>query len=232
MRYRFALLTAVVFCAFAAGAKSPTTMINVQVTTMDGKPIEHADVDVKLVKGEKARTMWKLRTHEEGIVKALAEIPQGTILVEVTASGYQTFSQTFEVHEDRKTIEVKLNSAMTKINVQVTTLGGKPIDHADVVVKFVKGRSIIELGRKLHTSWEMRTNQEGSRNRLPHQRSACTQTLRRSERTYSQPLQRRRSQPLRLVASRGACHQCAFHIVEAGMQKLPLAVLWRPPAKQ
>jgi hypothetical protein len=161
MRYRFALLTAVLFCAFAAGAKSPTTMINVQVTTMDGKPIEHADVDVKLVKGEKARTMWKLRTHEEGIVKALAEIPQGTILVEVTASGYQTFSQTFEVHEDRKTIEVKLNSAMTKINVQVTTLGGKPIDHADVVVKFVKGRSIIELGRKLHTSWEMRTNQEG-----------------------------------------------------------------------
>jgi nitrogen fixation protein FixH len=161
MRYRFALLTAVFFCAFAAGAKSPTTMINVQVTTMDGKPIEHADVDVKLVKGEKARTMWKLRTHEEGIVKALAEIPQGTILVEVTASGYQTFSQTFEVHEDRKTIEVKLNSAMTKINVQVTTLGGKPIDHADVVVKFVKGRSIIELGRKLHTSWEMRTNQEG-----------------------------------------------------------------------
>ena len=161
MLYRFALPTAVLFCAFAAGAKSPTTMINVQVTTMDGKPIEHADVDVKLVKGEKARTMWKLRTHEEGIVKALAEIPQGTILVEVTASGYQTFSQTFEVHEDRKTIEVKLNSAMTKINVQVTTLGGKPIDHADVVVKFVKGRSIIELGRKLHTSWEMRTNQEG-----------------------------------------------------------------------
>jgi nitrogen fixation protein FixH len=161
MRYRFALLTAVLFCAFAAGAKSPTTMINVQVTTMDGKPIEHADVEVKLMKGEKARTMWKLRTHEEGIVKALAEIPQGTILVEVTASGYQTFSQTFEVHEDRKTIEVKLNSAMTKINVQVTTLGGKPIDHADVVVKFVKGRSIIELGRKLHTSWEMRTNQEG-----------------------------------------------------------------------
>jgi nitrogen fixation protein FixH len=161
MRSRFALLTALLFCVFAAGAKSPTTMINVQVTTMDGKPIEHADVEVKLMKGEKARTMWKLRTHEEGIVKALAEIPQGAILVEVTASGYQTFSQTFEVHEARKTIEVKLNSAMTKINVQVTTLGGKPIDHADVVVKFVKGRSIIELGRKLHTSWEMRTNQEG-----------------------------------------------------------------------
>src|ERR1022692_993318 len=118
MRYRFALLTAVLFCAFAAGAKSTTTMINVQVTTMDCKPIEHADVDVKLVKGEKARTMWKQRTHEEGIVKALAEIPQGTILVEVTAPGYQPFSQSFGVPEARKPIEVKLNSAKTKINGQ------------------------------------------------------------------------------------------------------------------
>ena len=161
MRSRFALLTAVLVCAFAAGAKSPATMISVQVSTIDGKPIEHADVEVKLVKGEKARTMWKLRTHEDGIVKAPAEIPQGAILIEVAASGYQPFSQTFEVHEDRKTIEVKLTSAMTRINVQVSTLGGKPIEHADVVVKFVKGRSIIELGRKLRTSWEMRTNQEG-----------------------------------------------------------------------
>jgi uncharacterized lipoprotein YmbA len=161
MRYRFALLTAVLVCAFAAGAKSPATKINVQVSTLDGKPIEHADVAVKLVNGEKTRTMWKLRTNEEGIVKAPAEVPQGTILVEATATGYQTFSQTFEVHEVQKTIEVKLNSAMTKINVQVTTLGGKPIDHADVVVKFVKGRSIILLGKRIRTSWEMRTNQEG-----------------------------------------------------------------------
>ena len=60
-----------------------------------------------------------------------------------------------------KTIDVKLASAMTKLNVHVTTTGGKPLDHADVVVKFVKGRSVIELGRKLRTSWEMRTNQEG-----------------------------------------------------------------------
>jgi nitrogen fixation protein FixH len=161
MRSRFALVTAVLVCAFAAGAKSPATLINVQVSTMDGKPIEHADVEVKLVKGEKTRTMWKLRTHEEGLVKAPNEIPQGTILVEVAASGYQTFSQTFEVHEAQKTIEVKLTSGMTKLNVQVTTQGGKPIDHADVVVKFVKGHSIILLGKAIHTSWEMRTNQEG-----------------------------------------------------------------------
>jgi hypothetical protein len=163
MRSCFALLTAVLFCAFAAGAKSPTTKIDVLVTSIQGTPIEHAEVTVKLVKDEKPRTFWRLHTHEDGIAKTPAEmqIPQGAILVEVSAAEYAPFSQTFEVHEDRKTIEVKLTSAMTKLNVQVTTLGGKPIEHADVVVKFVKGRSIIEFGRKLRTSWEMRTNQEG-----------------------------------------------------------------------
>ena len=50
---------------------------------------------------------------------------------------------------------------MTKLNVHVTTPGGKPMEHADVVVKFIKGRSIILLGKAINTSWEMRTNQEG-----------------------------------------------------------------------
>jgi hypothetical protein len=163
MRSRFALLTAVFLCAFAAGAKSPTTKIDVRVTSMEGTPVEHAEVAIKFVKGEKPRTIWRLRTHEDGIAKTPAEmqIPQGTILVEVTAAEFAPFSQTFEVHEDRKTIEVKLTSAMTKLNVHVTTPGGKPIDHADVVVKFMSGRSVIQLGRKITTSWEMRTNQEG-----------------------------------------------------------------------
>src|ERR1019366_3449055 len=116
MRYRFALLTAVLFCAFAAGAKSPTTMINVQVTTLGGKPIDHADVVVKFVKGRsiielgrKLHTSWEMRTNQEGIAK-VPEIPQGTILIQVIATGYQTFGQTFEVNELEKTIEVKLNS--------------------------------------------------------------------------------------------------------------------------
>ena len=81
--------------------------------------------------------------------------------IDVTADECEPFSQTFDVLEPEKTIRVQLASAMTRINVHVTTTGGKPLDRADVVVKFVKGRSVIELGRKLHTSWEMRTNQDG-----------------------------------------------------------------------
>ena len=51
--------------------------------------------------------------------------------------------------------------SMTKITVHVTTLGGNPVDRAGVIVRFVKGRSVVKLGRKVHTTWEMRTNQEG-----------------------------------------------------------------------
>jgi 5-hydroxyisourate hydrolase-like protein (transthyretin family) len=163
MRSCFALLTAVLLCAFAARAKTPTTKIDVLVMSMQGTPVEHAEVEVKLMKGDKPRTFWKLHTHEDGIARTPAEmqIPQGTIVVEVTAAEFAPFSQTFEVHEERKTIEVKLTSGMTKLNVHVTSQGGKPIDHADVVVKFVSGHSAILLGKAIRTSWEMRTNQEG-----------------------------------------------------------------------
>jgi Carboxypeptidase regulatory-like domain len=163
MRSRFALL-AVLLCAFAArAAHTPTTKIDVLVTSMQGSLVEHAEVTVRLVKGDKPRTIWRLRTRDDGFAHTPPEmqLPQGTYVVEVTAAEYAPFSQTFDVHEDRKTIEVKLTSGMTKLNVVVTTPGGKPIEHADVVVKFVSGHNLLLLGKAIRTSWEMRTNQEG-----------------------------------------------------------------------
>jgi hypothetical protein len=50
---------------------------------------------------------------------------------------------------------------MTKIKVEVQSLSGKPVDRAAVVVQFVEGRSIVKLGKKIQTRWEVRTNQEG-----------------------------------------------------------------------
>lgn len=50
---------------------------------------------------------------------------------------------------------------MTKIKVEVLTLGGKPVDRASVVVDFVEGRAITKLGKKIITHWEVRSNQEG-----------------------------------------------------------------------
>jgi hypothetical protein len=50
---------------------------------------------------------------------------------------------------------------MTRLKVEVLTLSGRPIDRASVVVDFVQGRSLIKLGKKVITHWEVRTNQEG-----------------------------------------------------------------------
>lgn len=49
----------------------------------------------------------------------------------------------------------------TRLKIEVQTLAGKPIDRASVVVKFIEGRSIVKLGKKIQTQWEVRTNQEG-----------------------------------------------------------------------
>jgi len=50
---------------------------------------------------------------------------------------------------------------MTKINIQVKSQGGKPVDRASVVVRFVEGHSIVKLGKAIRTTFELRTNQEG-----------------------------------------------------------------------
>jgi len=160
MRFRFALLT-LVFCGLAAGAKPPMTTLTVNVVNSQGNPIEGAEVAIRPIKDDKPKTKWRLHTHEDGIVKTPEEIRQGPVLIEVRADEYEPVSQKFDVNEPAKTIQMQLTSAMTKLLIHVTSQGGKPIDHADVVVRFVKGRSVIELGRRIHTSWEMRTNQEG-----------------------------------------------------------------------
>lgn len=116
MRSRFAFLAALLVFAAAVWADPPMTKINVQVTTMGGKPLDHAEVIIRFVKGrsvikmgKKIRTTWEVRTNQEGLAKMPA-LPQGTILVQVNAKGYQTYGQTFDIDELEKTIEVKLKS--------------------------------------------------------------------------------------------------------------------------
>src|SRR4051812_30361171 len=49
----------------------------------------------------------------------------------------------------------------TKLRIEVKSAAGKPVDRASVLVKFVEGRSIVKLGKKIRTSWELKTNQDG-----------------------------------------------------------------------
>ncbi|HEY2016447.1 MAG TPA: carboxypeptidase-like regulatory domain-containing protein [Bryobacteraceae bacterium] len=50
---------------------------------------------------------------------------------------------------------------MTKLNIQVKTQSGRPVDRASVVVRFIEGHSIVKLGKAIRTTFELRTNQDG-----------------------------------------------------------------------
>ncbi|HWR50820.1 MAG TPA: hypothetical protein VN428_06915 [Bryobacteraceae bacterium] len=50
---------------------------------------------------------------------------------------------------------------MTNLRVEVRTHSDKPVERASVIVRFVEGRSVTKLGKKVVKNWELRTNQEG-----------------------------------------------------------------------
>ena|SRR5690242_1631711 len=98
---------------------APMTKLSVQVTTQGGKPIDRAGVIVRflgsrqpLKLGRKTRTTWEVRTNQEGMV-TVPPIPQGKIQIQVIAKGYQTFGQNYEINEEEKTVEIKLNPPQT-----------------------------------------------------------------------------------------------------------------------
>jgi hypothetical protein len=91
------------------------TRLRIEVKSIYGKPIERASVVVRFVEGRsvvkfgrKIITNWELRTNQEGVAK-IPPIPQGKIRIQVIARGYQTFGQIFEIEEEEKTVEIKLN---------------------------------------------------------------------------------------------------------------------------
>jgi hypothetical protein len=100
--------------AFTARAAVPMTKLNMVVTTESGRPIDHASVVVRFVRGhavfklKKLRTTYELRTNQDGEAK-VPEIPQGEIRIQVIAKGFQTFGQIFDVTEEEKTIDITLN---------------------------------------------------------------------------------------------------------------------------
>ncbi|MCZ2077144.1 MAG: hypothetical protein HUU41_01135 [Bryobacteraceae bacterium] len=115
-RSAFLLALAAVFLPLAAEEDDDgTTRLRIEVKNLYDKPVERASVIVKFVEGrsvvkfgKKIRTRWELRSNNEGVAR-IPPIPQGKILVQVIAKGYQTFGETYDVDETEKTIEVKLN---------------------------------------------------------------------------------------------------------------------------
>ena len=115
MRVRLLLLPVLFLLAFGARADAPMTRLEIQVTTQGGKPIDRAGVVVRFVEGrsvvklgKKIRTTYEMRTNQEGSVR-VPSIPQGKIMIQVIAKGYQTFGHTYDVDEENRTIQIKLN---------------------------------------------------------------------------------------------------------------------------
>ncbi len=103
------------FAAVALVADPPMTKLRIEVKSHSDKPVERASVVVRFVEGrsvaklgKKIVTNWETRTNQEGVAK-IPSIPQGKVRIQVIAKGYQTFGEIFEVNEEEKTIEVKLN---------------------------------------------------------------------------------------------------------------------------
>ena len=117
---------AVVFlalCAFSALAGPPMTTITVKVTTLSGKPVDHAGVVVKFVSGhaklklgKKILTQYEMQTTQEGEAK-FPPIPQGQIRIQVIAKNFQTYGNLVDIDEAEKTVEVKLNPPQSQYSV-------------------------------------------------------------------------------------------------------------------
>ena len=103
-----------VFSLAQTALAKDVTKITVVIKNDSGKPVDRANVIVRfsgrsIAKlGKKVRTTWEMRSTQEGVAE-IPELPKGKILVQVTAKGFQTFGQTFDVTEDERTIDVTLN---------------------------------------------------------------------------------------------------------------------------
>jgi hypothetical protein len=115
-----AIGTGLVLCSLLAGlavtarADVPMAKLTIRVLNDSSRPIDRASVIVRFVQGraylklgKKIRDTYELRTNQEGEA-TLPEIPQGKIMIQVIAHGYQTFGQTFDVNEEERTFEIKL----------------------------------------------------------------------------------------------------------------------------
>lgn len=114
-RFCLGLIALPVLLVAPALAQTATTKLTIHVVNDSDRPVDRASVIVKFVQGrdyikfgKKIRDTYELRTNQEGEA-SIPEIPQGKILVQIIAKGYQTYGQTLDINESERTVEIKLN---------------------------------------------------------------------------------------------------------------------------
>ncbi len=123
MRAVWAILALLMACSLPVLADPPMTKLRIEVKSLGGTPVDRASIVVRFVEGrsvvkfgKKIRTSWETRTNMEGVAK-IPSLPQGKILIQVIAKGYQTFGKDFEIDEEEKTIEIRLNPPQPQYSV-------------------------------------------------------------------------------------------------------------------
>jgi hypothetical protein len=124
MMTRTLFLAALLATALPVLADPPMTKIRVEVRkAANDKPVERASVIVRFVEGrsaiklgKKIMTTYQMRTNQDGVA-AMPAIPQGKIQIQVIAKGLQTFGQIFDIAEEEKTVEIKLNDPQPQYSV-------------------------------------------------------------------------------------------------------------------
>jgi hypothetical protein len=109
------LLLAFLLFALNLYADKDLVKLTIEVKTLGGRPIDRASVIVRFIEGRSVikfgksiRKNWEIRTNQEGVAK-IPPVPQGKILIQVIAKGYQTYGETHEFDEEEKTVEIKMN---------------------------------------------------------------------------------------------------------------------------
>lgn len=117
------LFASLLLFAGSSQADDSVTRLRIEVKTLGGNPVERASIVVRFIEGrskvklgKKIVTTWELKTNQEGWAK-IPPIPQGKIQVQVIAKGFQTFGQIYEVNEEERTIEIKLNPPQPQFSV-------------------------------------------------------------------------------------------------------------------
>ncbi len=121
---RLLFLVALLVMALPVLADPPMTKIRVEVRkATNDKPVDRASVVIRFVEGrsvvklgKKIMTSYQMRTNQDGVANMPA-IPQGKIQIQVIAKGFQTFGQIFDIGEEEKTVEIKLNDPQPQYSV-------------------------------------------------------------------------------------------------------------------
>jgi hypothetical protein len=116
-RFLYLLLPALVLFAAVSLHAGDMTTLKIVVKTQAGRPVDRAEVIVKSNAnpkkvrssfGRNVRTQMEQRSNQDGEA-SFPPMPQGKLLIQVNAKGYQTYGKVFEINEDEKTVEIILN---------------------------------------------------------------------------------------------------------------------------